>query len=523
MANLQCQPATDITASTATLNGTGDSIPANHFLRIAYGATSGGPYSSNTGTVAGNNSVGQSVSGPANDLSYDADYFYVIQELDTDGTTVLDTSAECTLHTDTYDPQCEFVTVNGGQGTATVRVTADWVPTSAQLQVEYATTPGGPYTVVASQAGTNTENQTFDANLTDLPPCQPIVFRARVNDVPVQYFATWSYAHGNRTGVPETLEMRLNGILIDTDVVGPPTSSTPALWNVKSGVYPVPPGTTMLDMRFIAIAPANTADNHIDSMSIILTTDKGQNLGEQLVNGGFEVPDIGANNITFVTNTQAAIIPGFGWRSTPIGGWPDGVIELWSDFADGNAGPDPVAHTGKQHAELNAPGQIFQEAELARAFVASDECQLTPPTALCLPATNVGQTSATLNGQSCGIFAGSFSSFQYGLCSENIENWTHETPLIYNDGSTDQDFFSHEIALECGLQYCYRAIIRDPQLEIISNSALCQFSTDGCLVWCGTHWDADSCTLVGEGENAYFNCWPIDIRDGFPGEGLNHA
>src|SRR5690242_5414486 len=127
MPNLQCGPTTGITTQQATLKGTADSIPTNHYLRIAYSTISGGPYSSSSSNFPGTNTVGQTVSYNAqvtSTASTGATYFYVLQEIDSDGTTVLGSSSECTFTTAPYNPTCQVIASD--DTTTTIVVCADW-------------------------------------------------------------------------------------------------------------------------------------------------------------------------------------------------------------------------------------------------------------------------------------------------------------------------------------------------------------------------------------------------------------
>lgn len=96
--NPQTTPATGITTTGATVNGTTDGLPATRFARFGWSATAGGPYTF-TANQPGDGTTPQAYSAPLAGLTPDTQYFYVLQVLDTDGTTVLDTSTESTFTT----------------------------------------------------------------------------------------------------------------------------------------------------------------------------------------------------------------------------------------------------------------------------------------------------------------------------------------------------------------------------------------------------------------------------------------
>ena len=129
MALETCLAATDIRPTTATLNGQADNIPPSEFLRFAYSTISGGPYTAFTPNVPGDNSAPQVISAPISGLENNTTYYYVVQHLAANGTTVINSSSECSFTTSaSFNPECAVVSVDGQAGTVTISATADFVP-----------------------------------------------------------------------------------------------------------------------------------------------------------------------------------------------------------------------------------------------------------------------------------------------------------------------------------------------------------------------------------------------------------
>ncbi len=172
------------------------------------------------------------------------------------------------------------------------------------------------------------------------------------------YEVDWSYAHRARGGAgAETAELRigdasnplLTNPVVDTHlgIVG--------TWVMRSGTLPIGAGFGQLRFEFNSIGGAPGVGNLLDSCSIILrrVLPTPVNFGEQLVNGGFEVPAFGANSLNFpLTST-----PGIGWQTTDT----CNCLEVWHQNFLG-----VPAHSGTQLVEMNAFNRatLFQTVSL---------------------------------------------------------------------------------------------------------------------------------------------------------------
>lgn len=176
------------------------------------------------------------------------------------------------------------------------------------------------------------------------------------------YEVDWTYAHRARGGTgAETAELRigdasnplLTNPVVDTHlgIVG--------TWVVRSGTLPIGSGFGQLRFEFNSLGGAPGSGNFLDSCSVILrrVLPTPVNFGQQLINGGFEVPAFGANSLNFpLTST-----PGVGWQTTDT----CNCLEVWHQ----NFGGVP-AHSGTQFAEMNA----FQRATLFQT-VSLETCE----------------------------------------------------------------------------------------------------------------------------------------------------
>lgn len=107
MANPTCLPATGVTSTSGVINGNADNIPLTGFLRVSWSLVAGGPYNAGVND-AGTNTLDQSTALAVNPLTPGTTVYYVLQEVDTDGVTVLATSSECSFTTMTA-PDVAFV------------------------------------------------------------------------------------------------------------------------------------------------------------------------------------------------------------------------------------------------------------------------------------------------------------------------------------------------------------------------------------------------------------------------------
>lgn len=517
MANLNCQPVQNLTTNSADVSGTADLIPANHFLRIAYGVTSGGPFNTFTAPDPGTNSPGQVYTTTLTQLLPNQDYYYVLQELDTDGTTILAESDQCHFHTRNYETRCQVISFSETQ--VTVSVCADYVAPDQTLDFVYGDTPGGPYpNVGGSVVGNNTKDQCATFTL-DLDPCQVIYFRGSVTNVPAIYEVDWAYAHRGRALPNETAELRIgpeadypaNQTLVDVDSAGT------TAWNHKSGTYAVPLNVDTLHMGFVSTSPPGSVGNFLDSTSIVLrrVLPSPMVIGEQLQNPGFENPPIAPGGLAFVPEGPT---PPMVWQTTD----PTNVIEQW-----GSGFLGVPSDSGGAFVELNAnnPSELFQVVPLAVLTADSPECVVSTFNLDCDPATGVDCTVATLNGRYCGLPEGYSVQFQYATSLGgpffNLGGSQFVQPPAPSE--TDAPVSLGATSLNPGTQYFYRVVALNPQQRIIGTSETCTFTTPDCVAWCGSWWDPNTCELVESETGDYYNCWPEPVRDGFPQEGVEHS
>lgn len=518
MANLNCQPAIDVTTHSATVRGTADQIPANHFLRVAYGVTSGGPFNTFASSIPGDATFGQQYSDTIDNLLPTQQYYYVLQELDTDGITILAESDQCTFTTLDYNTTCQIVGFT--ETTITVQVCADYVAPEQTLDFIWGTTQGGPYpNNGGSVPGTDTLNQCATFTLEDLDPCTVIYYRGSVTNVPAIYEVDWAYSHAptpntifpQLTGQPQTTELRIgpeqdypaNQTLVDTDTVILPADS--GVWNRKTGTYPVPLNITQLHMGFVSTDPQNPQNggNMLDRCSIILRRVLPSPLviGEQLVNGSFEFPVVGGPGFTMVSE----LTPGIAWQTTA----PDGLIEYWPDSNVAYASLQP--DDGDQYAELNGNfvSEFFQVVNLDVATADSTECTASTFNLDCVPATNIDCVSATLNGTYCGLPDHYFYQFQYATSLGGPFFNVGPAQLVVPFSTVDVPISVGSGPLDPNTTYFYRIAAYNNQLEVIGTSETCSFTTLNCVSWCGGWFDPDTCLPVdfdADGNPDYLNC-----------------
>lgn len=535
MANLQCLPATNVTTQDAILHGTGDNIPVGNFLRIDYSTSQGGPYSTLGNIQApGNNTVGQPVDEAALDLSPVITYYYVVREIDNDGVTILDTSEECSFTTLSYEVSCEVLSAEG-ENPLVIRVCANYVAPDQELQVVSSTNSGGPYTTVeGSVPGTFEPNQCQIFQV-PLDECEALFLKGRVTPVPAVYVVDWQYAHMNRSGVDETVQLGLGpqidwvaaggeagnsgfgGLtVVDTHVA---TGASQGTWTLRSGTdFPVPAGVTQLHMGFMGSGGTfPTSGNFLDATSIVLrqVSPSAINYGEQLVNRDFEFP---AKVCPGTWEYVPEATPGIAWQtSDPNGANLNGCaqavygvnvlgpIEYWDQAGTGFA-----PYMGTQYAELNAEheSELYQVVNLAVNSVDSlFECQAFAFNAQAdCAGANVASDRAFLCGSVCAA-PGYWWHFQYGLCGQGF---THATPLQAITQTGEQNFCHPATNLECEQCYDFRMVIYNPTFDPVFIGPVCQLTTLECPAqWCGGQFDPDNCIPVdfdGDGDNDYFNC-----------------
>lgn len=533
---LTCNTATNITTQTADLSGQTDApIPVNEFLRIAISTVSGGPYTPVGVDDPGTNTAGQvtseSATGLSSAASSGATYFYVIQHIANDGTTVLEESGECSFMTLPYNPTCSTSLLT--QTSVQVTACADFVAPDQQLQIVSSPNPLGPFnTVEGGVPGTFVDNQCQNFNIV-LVPCETKYFKARVTPTPASYEVDWQYAHMNRiNGTVETVTLTLGDealypagqVVVDVDA-----RSDQGTWHVKSGTFPVPAGVTQLHMGFTGTGGTPNQGNYLDSCSIVLRQvfPSAFVVGEQLINGDFEFPVSVPGIPSFCQTTPNGgytmipeATPGFAWETTA----PDGLIEIWhgpSDFDCGTGQPNlPIsANTGDQWAELSAnfESELFQVVNLAVGTAESEvACPVTAILLTCELPSNITQHEATLQGTYCAP-PGHFVAFRYSTnCFDGP--WTHQTPLqpVQSPGGPF-DVEAPVYVLDCGTQYCFQTILFDENLAVIATSGddpmgplSCSFFTNPCgAAWCGGEFDPNNCIPVdidGDGDSDYFNC-----------------
>lgn len=98
MANPTCLSATGVTSTSGVINGSADNIATTQFIRVAWSLVAGGPYNPGVND-AGTNTIDQQTNLSVSPLTPGTTVYYVLQELDTDGVTVLASSAECSFTT----------------------------------------------------------------------------------------------------------------------------------------------------------------------------------------------------------------------------------------------------------------------------------------------------------------------------------------------------------------------------------------------------------------------------------------
>lgn len=504
--NLNCQAVQNLTTQSATISGTGDFIPVNHFLRNIYGVTSGGPYTLSGTPVAGTNSPGQLVSDNVTNLPPNTTFYWVTEELDTDGITVLATSNQCQFTTRDYETSCEVLGFS--ETSVTVRVCADYIATDQNLEMKYGSVQGGPYPLTGgSVPGTNTPGQCAIFTV-PLAPCEVIYFKGSVSNVPAIYEVDWTYYHGARGIVGgETTELRIGPestypvgqTLVDTDfAIGAGT------WHKKTGTYPVPLGITQLHFGFVAtIPPTGSVGNFIDGCSIILrqVLPVPMVLGEQLINGSFEFPVRPNGTNAFIPEAPN---PGVGWNTTD----PTGVLEYWMQgFLGYSAAPDG----GRQWVELSAfnASELSQAVPLAILTADSPECVASTFNLVCEPPVHVeiGCTDAPMKGHYCGLPEG--YSVQFQFATNPLGPFFDAGPVIFSPAisATDVQVTSQAAALDPNTTYYFRIVARDKLQNIIGVSGSCQFTTLDCIQWCGGWHLPQDCVVVDpENGEPYFNC-----------------
>ncbi len=171
------------------------------------------------------------------------------------------------------------------------------------------------------------------------------------------YEIDWTYAHRARSAANETAELRIgdaNNPLLTNPVVDTHLGIV-GTWVVRSGTLAIGAGFPQLRFEFNALGGAPAVGNFLDTCSVVLrrVTPTPAVLGEQLINGGFEIPVFGANTVSFPSTATA----GIGWTSTDT----CGCLEIWHNSPTGVS-----AHSGTQFVEMNAfqRGTLSQVASL---------------------------------------------------------------------------------------------------------------------------------------------------------------
>lgn len=159
------------------------------------------------------------------------------------------------------------------------------------------------------------------------------------------YEVDWQYAHRNRTAGPETAVLRIGDAtnpLGTNPVVDTHVAAGPAVWTLRSGTLPIGAGFPQLRFEFQPSGGVAGAGNFLDSCSVILrrVTPTPANFGEQLFNGGFELP-VTAAAITFPVPAIQT-----GWQSSEA----CNCLEYW------RAASGVPPHSGNQFAEMNVFG-----------------------------------------------------------------------------------------------------------------------------------------------------------------------
>lgn len=169
------------------------------------------------------------------------------------------------------------------------------------------------------------------------------------------YEVDWTYAHRNRTAGPETATLRIGNAanpLGTNTIVDVHVAAGPPVWTVRSGTLPIGAGFPQLRFEFVPTGGTPGIGNFLDSCSVILrrVTPTAVNFGEQLKNGGFEIPVTGAA-ITFPVAAA-----GTSWSTTEA----CNCLEYW------RAASGVPPHSGSQFAEMNVFGfgTLYQNATL---------------------------------------------------------------------------------------------------------------------------------------------------------------
>lgn len=529
MANLQCDPAANILPYQADVSGSGDNIPTTNFLRIAYGTTPGGPYPFFSSADAGTNSVGQVITKTLTGLSPNTAYYYVVQELNSLGVAI-DTGGECNFITGSYNPQCQVnsLSPNTLPASASVTATADNVPPDLELKIKWGTTPGGPYpNTLASVPGDNTVGQTLTVPNWVLSGCTDYYWVAEVSEPDGFLYSPNQLANGDMeasTGIGAASSVG-PGWNTDYDPCGPnlfvlPCSAgnysffTTNSGQVAGGNYPA------LGARSFAVNVSSVLTDRIiywddiyleNGKTYRLHGDAGCIFGpfaiDIRVDGTLITP---LNTVACGTNIWASTDTEFVWTG------PTGLHTV-------SLNSGSTVFGGNDHVLDNITLQERLDPDQ------STECVVDSTATVCLPATDIGMTEATLNSLTCSIFGGTFTSFVYGTSpglANDLTSYPNETSPVLQpgDGAASQNI-SHSIqSLECGTTYYYRSVSRDSNYQIISVSVdECSFTTEECAQWCGGQYDPATCLAVdidGDGDTDYLNCWPQPIRDGFPGEAV---
>lgn len=519
MANLACNPAANILPSQADVSGTGDNIPVNNFLRIAYGVTSGGPYPFFSTSDPGTNSVGQAINKTITGLAPNTQYFYVVQE--TDGTNVVDEEAtECSFTTGSYDPTCAVNSVqpNTLPATADVTITADNVPPNLELKIKWGVNPGGPYpNTEASVSGNNTVDQTFNYQW-PLVGCTDYYWVAEVSEPDGFLYSPNLLSNGDMessTGVGATSSV---GPGWQTDYIpcgpnifaAPCTAGRYAFFTTNSGQvtggsssYPA------LGARSFAVNVSSTLTDRIMYWeNIFLENGRTYRLGGSAgcIFGPFAI------DIRIDGNVIAPLNPGGGCGSNI---W--GNVDTFFTFT----GP-----TGLHEVSLNSGSTVFAgndhvldniSLRLQEPPAQSSECVIDSTATVCLPASNIGPTDAVLNSLTCSIFGGTFTSFVYDTSPKpfDINAYANETvPILQPSNGVGQNISQDIHALQCNTTYFYRSVSRDANFNLVSMSVdECSFTTEPCLIWCGGFYDDENCIPVdidGDGGEDY--CRPAETN-----------
>lgn len=193
--SVQCDPATNITQTSAELNGTATDVTpgaTSIALRYAWGTTPGGPYPNTTANQGGLGAGPQPMNPePLAGLTPNTTYYYVVQgQVGTNN--VEKQSSECSFTTLPVGPPVRTAQCDPASGitdtSATLNGTLGNIQPGDQYQIRYGTTPGGPYGTTLGPAVA--ANGAVSQNAAGLTPSTNYYFIVEVLDNTLAVVAT---------------------------------------------------------------------------------------------------------------------------------------------------------------------------------------------------------------------------------------------------------------------------------------------------------------------------------------------